>query len=80
MQPVSLQPNMQPRKSCFCVLLIFCGLEQNVNTSVRAVQTDYHGKTMHSSVREHLKTYFRRSNNALYNLLKRDFQWADVEQ
>lgn len=44
------------------------------------MKTEYHGKTMHPSVREYLKAYFRRSNNALYDLLNRDLQWADIEQ
>ena len=63
-----------------CATHLFPFLAPDGYISICSVQTDYHGKTMHPSVREYLKAYFRRSNNALYDLLKRDFQWADMEQ
>ncbi len=45
-----------------------------------ALQTEYQGRRMHPSVKQHLTTYFKQSNNMLYTMLHRNFHWTDVEQ
>ncbi|KAA6424300.1 MAG: sulfotransferase [Trebouxia sp. A1-2] len=44
------------------------------------MKTEYQGRRMHPSVKQHLTTYFKQSNNMLYSMLHRNFHWTDVEQ
>ncbi|KAL0055855.1 hypothetical protein WJX82_005104 [Trebouxia sp. C0006] len=44
------------------------------------MQTEYQGRRMHPSVKQHLRTYFKQSNNMLYTMVHRNFHWTDIEQ
>ncbi len=42
------------------------------------VQNEYQGRAMHPTVKAKLRDHFRDSNQRLYQLLGRDFQWDDA--
>ena len=41
-------------------------------------QNEYQGRAMHPTVKAKLRDHFRESNQRLYQLLGRDFQWEDA--
>ncbi|MEW5320275.1 MAG: hypothetical protein WDW38_011357 [Sanguina aurantia] len=45
-----------------------------------SMQNDYKGRQMHPTVKEKLRTMFLPGNRKLYEMLRRDMAWGDVER